>query len=228
MERRARTGRAPVVMVSACAALLAWSCDAGTYVADAMVDAGGTLRDASVVMMDASVSIRDAASDAAHDASGGLRDASETMIDASEGVRDSAASDADAQVAMPLDVACDVERTWRVEGGSVWTEQTLWYAEVRDPSIDPDSISRVDVRRCDRVYFGDPAASRACPAGATCTGVYSVAPDTRCAFASVADVEEGLVRVNCGNRYQTGRIDGSITPSDSGFRFASVRITIER
>ena len=164
------------------------------------------------------------ACDAGEIVSDAMVGAADAMLDGSEAIRDGASNDAAAQDRVEM-VACDAEYTFRREqtASNHYLEQTYWYAELRDPAIDPESVSEVLTLRCDEQRFPDPPAPT-CPDGNTCTGEQP--PRARCGIGSGAEIEEGLVRVNCGYRVRQGAIDGSTPEIVSGSRYANVRVTI--
>jgi len=163
------------------------------------------------------------ACDAGSMAGDAMVDAGGMLADAGEAVRDAMGADAAAQD-LEQEGTCDVAFTRTTDDGTTMVETTFWYAELRDPSISPDDVQAVRATVCDFEYWGPrPGDVPTCPDGSTCSGAYQ-APPLRCRTFSGAEIEEGVVRVFCGNRQ---RIVGAAS-SESGSRPGSVRITVVR
>lgn len=151
-----------------------------------------------------------------------LRDAGDAIVDAGDASRDAA----DAQVPESVDVSCDDEQTYRVEGVADASETTYFFATHRDPSITAESVREVIALRCDLEYFGSSGMEPPCGPGLTCTGTSSVR-GLRCRVDVGAEIEDGVVRMLCGTRSRQWNAEGTLT-SDGGQRWTSVRFTIER
>jgi hypothetical protein len=191
--------RTKALVIGVGAALIAWSCDAGEEIADAMVDAADVLRDAG------------------------------------EELRDGASSDAAAQVvAESFDVACDVQRTWRMEGpDGYFVSQTAWYAEVRDSRIDPEAFGSASWVACGRVETSTvdpPLGPDACATpGWTCTGETPIFIEGQCQAGAGVSLEPGVLRFLCGSSSESMDATTATTPRHrlSESRWTSVRFTVD-
>lgn len=179
------------------------------------------IRATPVVILACAISAGAWACDAGSMAGDAMVDAGGMLADAGATVRDAMGADAAAQD-FERDVACDVERTSVTDNGTVTTTQTSWYAELRDPGIVASDVQAVRTQFCDFEYFGP--AAEPCDENPACVGVDPQAPPLRCRVGSFGEVEDGLVRVQCGSRHEfTGALERV-----SGQRPRSVRITVVR
>lgn len=152
-------------------------------------------------------------------------DAADTMGDAAATLRDG--GDASAQTpGLVYEGPCNLERTQRIENDAsgVATERTEWYVELRDSSIEPESVVAVRTLACDEEYLGSSVDPSTCPDGSTCTG--DLHSRLRCRVGAGAEIESGIVRVSCGWRQRIFSGDGSLS-SDFGQRSGYVHVSIE-
>jgi hypothetical protein len=178
------------------------------FVALALLIACGADAMTSHVLMDAGELARDAAQllDAAADAMG----------DAGRHVGDAAAqAGADTH-----DVACSAEYMRTTTSGASTTETWQYFAELE---LDTGAITGIDARLCGRSLFGRDPFTTACEAPA-CTGQDrpAYAP---CAVGQGVELEPQRARVYCGQRQ---RVTTGASVTESGYRFATAKLTVRR
>jgi hypothetical protein len=178
----------------------------------ALLIACGTDAMTSHVLMDAGELARDAAQllDAAADAMG---DAGRQLGDA--------AAQAGAET---YDVACTTEYHYTQTTGSSVVDSWQYFAEL---DLDTGTITGVDVRSCGREVLGNTdSALSPCGAGSTCTGQQQPAPTPCITGASAVQLEPRKARVACGQRQRYTQ--GGVVTSDTGQRYATVKLTVRR
>lgn len=172
---------------------------------------GELLRDASMALMDAGA---------------GLIDAGTGMSDA--GVIRDAAAQSPGPTTLRLESDCDTvirTRDWDYPDDDRFSLHETFYAEFDIGEISPSDIAHMTVITCDSSSHGLTPVT--CPEGATCRNQQE--PSSRCRLSSFADVEQGVVRVNCGYRQRYRSTVGGVAIDHGAVsQSATISLTLVR